>query len=152
MEVIAGRFLEECRERGLKVNVGKSKVMVLDKEEGLECEICVAGTQLEKMSEFKYLGCVLIDSGTDVVKLCCRKVVSGRKVVGVIKSQVNARYLQFECARVLYQAFLLSVLLYGSETMIWKEKEISRIKAVQMNNLKGLLHIRRMDEVPNVGI
>ena len=31
------RLVEVCR-RGLKVNAGKSKVMVLNGEEGLECE------------------------------------------------------------------------------------------------------------------
>ena len=39
------------------------------------------------------------------------------------------------------------VLMYGSETMLWKEKERSRIRAVQMQNLRGLLDIRRMDKV-----
>ena len=29
---------------------------------------------------------------------CSRKVVSGRRVAGAIKSLVNARDLQFECA------------------------------------------------------
>ena len=29
--------------------------------------------------------------------------------------------------------------MYGSETMIWKENERSRIKAVHMDNLRGLL-------------
>ena len=38
---IVGRFIEVFRERGLKVNAGKSKVMVLGGEEGLECEVCV---------------------------------------------------------------------------------------------------------------
>ena len=33
----------------------------------------------------------------------------------------------------------------GSETMLWKEEEKSRIRAVQMNNFKGLLGIRKMD-------
>ena len=47
-----------CR-RGLKVNPGKSKVMVLGGEEGLECEVCIDGIRLERVSEFKYLGCVL---------------------------------------------------------------------------------------------
>ena len=42
-----------------------------------------------------------------------------------------------------------SVLMYDSETIIWKEKERSRIKAIQMDNLNGLLGIRRMDKVPN---
>ena len=42
--------------------------------------------------------------------------------------------------------------MYGSETMLWKEKERSRIRAVQMDNLRGLLGIRRMDRIPNVRI
>ena len=29
-----------------------------------------------------------------------------------------------------------------SETMIWKEKERSRVRATQMDNLRGLLDIR----------
>ena len=33
--------------------------------------------------------------------------------------------------------------------MIWKEMEKSRIRAVQMDNLRGLLGIRRMDKVLN---
>ena len=59
LRVIVGRFVEVCRRRGLKVNVGKSKVMVLNREEGLECEVYLDGIRLEHVSEFKYLGCVL---------------------------------------------------------------------------------------------
>ena len=69
-----------CR-RGLKVSVGKSKVMAVNGEKGLECEVYVDGIRLEHVSEFKNLGCVLEESGTD-------------------------------------------------ETMLWKEKERSRIRAV----------------------
>ena len=55
---------------------------------------------------------------------------SGRRVAGAIRSIFNARDLQLECARVLYQTLLVPVLTYGNETMLWKEKERSRIKAV----------------------
>ena len=34
-------FAEVCRRRGLKVNAGKSKVIVLNGKEGLECEVHV---------------------------------------------------------------------------------------------------------------
>ena len=47
--------------------------------------------------EFKYLGCVLNESGIDEIK-CSRKVESGRRVAGAIRSLVNARDLQLECA------------------------------------------------------
>ena len=42
--------------------------------------------------------------------------------------------------------------MYGSETLTWKGKEKYRIKAVQVDNLKGFLGIRRMDRVPNARI
>ena len=65
LKAIMGRFIEVCRRRGLKGNVGKSKVMLLDVEEGLECEICADRIRLEHVSEFKYLGCVLEESDTN---------------------------------------------------------------------------------------
>ena len=55
----------------------------------------------------------------------------------------------FECARFLHETLLVPVLMYGSETMIWKEEESSSIRAVQMDKIKSLLGIRRMDRVPN---
>ena len=58
LRVMVGRFAEVCRSRGLKVNGGKRKVMVLNGEEGLQCEVYIDGICLEYVSEFKYLGCV----------------------------------------------------------------------------------------------
>ena len=40
----------------------------------------------------------------------------------------------------------------GSETMIWREKERSRIRAVQMDNLRDLLSIKRIDRVLNARV
>ena len=57
-------------------------------------------------------------------------MASGRKVAGAIMSLVNARDLQLESARVLHQTLIAAPLMNGSETMLWKEKEISRIRAV----------------------
>ena len=70
-----------CRRRDLKVNVGKSKVMVLNGEEGLEYEVNIDGAQLEHVMELKYFDCVLDESGTDVAE-CCRKVASRIRVAG----------------------------------------------------------------------
>ena len=54
--------------------------------------------------------------------------------------------LQFECARVLHESLLVPVFTYGIETMIWREKEGSGIRAKQVDNLTGLLGIWRMDK------
>ena len=67
LRAMVGRFVEMCRRRGLKVNVGKGKVMMLGEERVLECEVCVDEVCLEHVAEFKYLGRVLYELGTDEV-------------------------------------------------------------------------------------
>ena len=95
--------------RSLKINADKSKLMVLGGEEGLEYEIHVDGVPLEQVSEFKYMGCVLDESGTNDAE-CCRKVAVGRKVAGAIRFLVNATVLQLEYARVLNEGLLVPAL------------------------------------------
>ena len=57
-------------------------------------------------SKFKYLGCALKESGTDGAE-CNRKVASGKRVAGVIRSLVNAMDLQLEpCMRHCLCLFL----------------------------------------------
>ena len=49
--------------------------------------------------------------------------MSGSKVAGTIRSQVNSTGLQLECVRVLHEALLVPGLLYDNETVIWNENE-----------------------------
>ena len=42
-EATVGCFIEVCRRRGLKVNAGKSKVILLGGVEELDFEVCVNG-------------------------------------------------------------------------------------------------------------
>ena len=88
----------------LKVNAGKSTMM------GLECEVQVDGVRLEHVSELKYLGCALDESGTDKTE-CSR-------------SLVNSRDLQLECARVLQEILLVPVLIYDRDHVTEREGEI----------------------------
>ena len=36
----------------------------------------------------------------------------------------------------MHETLLMHILMYGSEAMIWKEKERSKIRAVHMDNLR----------------
>ena len=75
LRVMVGQFFEVCRTRRLKVSADKSKVMVLNGEERLECKVHIDRIHLEHVSEFKYLGYVLDKSGIDGSE-CSRMVVS----------------------------------------------------------------------------
>ena len=52
---------------------------------------------------------------------------------------------------VLHGTLLVPVLMYGSEKILWKDKR-SRIRAIHMHNLRGLLDIRIMERVLNARI
>ena len=81
-----------------------------------------------------------------------KEVASGKKVAEAIRSLVNARNLQFECAMVLQEVLLMSVLLYESETVVQREKEKSRIRAIQIDNFRGPLDVSRRYRMPNARI
>ena len=70
------------------------------------------------------------------------------KVAGALRFLVNAKGLHLEFARVLHEGLLMPVLLYGNETMIWRQKHRFRIRVVQ-DNLRGFIGIRRIDKVLN---
>ena len=89
LRVILGQFAEMWRRRGLKFSIGKSKVMVLNGEEGLACEAHVNGIHLNHFSEFKYLGCALDESGTDGPECSRKGFVRGNATVVVCHSYMN---------------------------------------------------------------
>ena len=62
-------------------------MMVLGGKEGLEYKVCVNLMRFEHLLEYKYFRYVLNESGINEVE-CSRKVVSGRRVVGAIRSLV----------------------------------------------------------------
>ena len=96
-------------------------------------------------------GCLLDELGIDGANYC-RKVVGRRKLVCAIRYLVIAKSLHLECVRVIYEALLEPILLYGSNKMVCREKEKSRIRTVQLDNIRDLLGIRRTDRVSNARI
>src|SRR5678815_5288590 len=91
---------------------------------------------------------MLDEKGTDDAE-CSGKVVNCRKVAGAIKSLVDVKRLSLECARVLREDMLLPVVMYSSETMVWNKRHRSKVQCVQMNNLRGVLGVRRIDKMRN---
>ena len=88
-------------------------------------------TKLKGNGEVSHCGVNGIIAGVEEREKFWNDLVAiGRKVEGAIKSLVNARVLQLESVRMLHEVMLVLILLYGSELMIWREKERSRIRDV----------------------
>ena len=62
--------------------------------------------------------------------------------------------MQLECARALHETLLVPVLMYGSEKMIWKEKEksleLDRVPNARIRELYGVT--KEVDESIDEGV
>ena len=101
-------------------------MMVFWGEEGLECEIFVDGMQLERVSVFKYLGCVHWMKKAQMVQNAVgRWWIGGHFATWVCK--VTAWGLSWD-------------LLYVNETLVRREwRNIGLGLSIFMDNLRGLL-------------
>ena len=70
-------------------------------------------------------------------------------MAGAIESLVKARRLSFECNRVVHESMLLLVVMYGSKEMVWSQNYRSEVQTVQMNYLRRVLGVRKIDKMRN---
>ena len=72
--------------------------------------------------------------------------MKGQQIAGAVRSLVNERCLNMKCVKVFHEKLVVPVLMYRSECMVWKSKERSRVRAVQMGNLRGMIGVNRMEK------
>ena len=101
------------------------------------------GTQLDVVSEFKYLGIVLNNKLTwdDHVKYV---VLRSNKMIGFIFSV--ARHLSSNVLLALYKSLVLPILEYGQPVWyLYTQKQINEIEKVQRRATRQILKQRRME-------
>ena len=100
---------------------------------GIECEVCLDRIRLEHVSEFIYLGCVLDESGTYEAEFS-RKVASG----GGLQVTLGLWLMLGVCSLSVLRSYMSHCNCLFLRMVV--------------DNLRGLLGIRRMDKVPNARI
>ena len=140
LRAMVKEFFEVCR-RGMKVNAGKTKVMVMNGEKGLDHQ-SVRFTQTGFIQSMSWNSNIWDVFWTNQVQMeqC---VVVQWQVGGGLQVPSGSQLMLQICSfseLVLHETLLVPVLICGSQTMLWKE-ERSRIRAVQMENLRGLSQV-----------
>ncbi|MCP5003018.1 MAG: hypothetical protein GY941_03575 [Planctomycetes bacterium] len=167
LQRVVKEFDTVCKRRKLRVNVGKSKVMVFERAEGevidfatpyrvgvpneSRCEIMLGREMMEEVDEFKYLGTVLCKHGS-MEGETRERAVKGRQVIGSLGRIMKGRNVSMEVKRGLRNSIVLPTLTYASETWTWNSAQQSRIGAVEMSYLRGACGLSRWDEVSNESV
>ena len=150
LQSIVDRVHQWSSNFGLKINIAKTEVQVISKQQHY-INISIGGTKLLQVEKFVYLGGTITQSGK------CTEDIKNRigKALGAIQSLhsiLTAKDIRDVTKRELYKVLILSILMYGSETWTLKKEDENRLITFEMICLRKILGVTRLDKIRNTTI
>ena len=108
--------------------------------------ISLGAEEVENVSQFPYLGSTIQSSGRAEVDVS-RRLAQASKAFGTLhKAVFGNKDLTLETKRDIYQACVLSVLLYGSECWTPLRRDLRRLNAFHHRCVRTVLGISRSQQ------
>ncbi|NNK27532.1 MAG: RNA-directed DNA polymerase, partial [Flavobacteriaceae bacterium] len=141
---------ERSMVKGLKMNVKKTKVMVVRRntKTKVNVKIIVNGEPLEQVEKFVYLGQLFTADGRceEEVK---RRIEIARTNFGKMKELLCTNQLKLETRKRIVRCYIQSTLLYASETWTLSKESCRRIESFEMWMLRRMLKVSYTDHMSN---
>ena len=135
------KYIEVVAEFGLTVSIPKTKLMVTGRQATADdrTPILVNGGTIENVPEFTYLGSVISTSGRVKPDVDRRIAQASRAFGALCKPVFNNRDIETKCR--IYQACVLSMLLYGSESWTPLRRDLRRLDSSHHRCIRNILGI-----------
>ena len=143
-------FSQSCKDLGLTISIKKTNVS--DQDVSQAPSIKIDHHTLDVVEEFTHLG------STISMNLCLdteinKRIGKASATVAKLTQRVWKNSLLTQKAKVrVYQACILSTLLYGSETWTTYMRQERRLNIFYMRYLRRILDIKWQDHIPNSNI
>ena len=121
LQELLNRIREASGERGLKLNVDKTKVMLLDKNNNEEdFEITLEEETVEVVKEFKYSGALITNNYDDTKEIRRRIAISKNATISLNKIWKDKSVSKNTKIRML-RSIVFAIATYGSECWAMKK-------------------------------
>jgi len=148
LQSLVSVFGHVCEKRNLKVNVGKSKVMVFERDEVTNCEVWLNNQVMENVSSFKYLGSMMSKEGS-IEDDVHERVQQGKKVAGTLNAVIRNRAVSMEVKKSLHDSVVIPTLTYRSGALALLGRHKSRLRGVEMSYLRSACGVTWRDRLTN---
>ena len=134
-------------EYGIKVNVTKTKYMVVNRYGHGSMNISIHGQRVGCVSHFKYLGVTIRNDGRDDNEI--------KERIAIVKqafwhnSNLMRSYLKIKTKIKVLKAYIWSIMRYGCEVWELKNSTEKSITAFEMWGYKRILKISWIDRITN---
>ena len=142
-------LVRASEERGLRLNVSKTKVMVISKTEAsIRTNIVIDGEALEQVEKYKYLGSVITQDGRCKEEIKTRIGIA-KTAFNKIKTLVTNRSLSLTLRRRFIKCYVWSTLMYGCESWTINKDMEMKLEAAEMWFYRRMMKISWTNRVSN---
>jgi hypothetical protein len=130
LQKVMNRLNETAKRYDMKINVKKTKVMVVSREEGKAVNLTIDGQKVEQVKTFKYLGAIMTENGSCIEEVKAR--IGMAKVAFNKTRELVTKGLKTELKKRLVKTLIWPVALYGCETWTMKQQIVDKLNAFEM--------------------
>ena len=130
LQKVMNRLNETAKRYDMKINVKKTKVVVVSREEGKAVNLTIDGHKVEQVKTFKYLGVIMTENGSCIEEVKAR--IGMAKVAFNKTRELVTKGLKTELKKRLVKTLVWPVALYGCETWTMKQQIMDKLKAFEM--------------------
>jgi len=150
LQELVSRLSHACKEFGLTISLKKTNILAQGTDTAPD--ITIDNTHLEVVETFTYLGSTVSSSLSLDTEISSR-IGKGAAVMSKLNKRVwSNSQLTVNTKLRVYQACVLSTLLYGSESWTTYASQEKRLNSFHLRCLRRLLQVKWQDKVTNTEV
>lgn len=150
LQTLMNRFSMACKEFGLTISLKKTNV--LSQDTSTAPAIAIDDYQLDVVHQFTYLGSTITDNLSLDVELD-KRIGKATSTLARLSKRVWTNPTLKTCTKMaVYNACIISTLLYGSESWTTYARQERRLNTFHLRCLRRILGISWQDKVPNTEV
>ena len=130
LQKLMNKVNDTAKKFNMKINVKKTKVMVVSREGGGIVNINIDGQKVEQVKNFKYLGSFISDDARNIVDVKTRVALA--KEAFNKRKELLTRMFKLGLRKRMVKVLVWPVVLYGCETWTLRKEESDRLQALEM--------------------
>jgi hypothetical protein len=132
---------------GMKINVAKTKLMIINGNENLDYQINLNNNSVEKVNDFRYLGSLTTEDGRSLKEVKTR--IGMAKDAFWKNTELLRNNVRLDLKLRMLRCYVWSVFLYGCETWTLTKEIENRINAFDVWCARRILKISWVDKISN---
>src|SRR5688572_32510824 len=130
LQTLMNKLNDTAKKCNMKINVQKTKTMVMCKNGGGVVSITIDGQRVEQVESFKYLGAIISEHGRSLNDVKTRIALA--KDAFNKRNELLTKGLSRSLKTRLVKVLVWPVVLYGCEKWTLRRAEIDKLEALEM--------------------